>query len=153
MTVKVEIIGIEQLREQMKKFPDKVVTRVINKGVRKASATLRTALRRGAYAAPLVVGYRKTNKLRQSLRSIVGKKPANRGKAWVGLKKIPGQGQSLNYYSTLEYGRKGGKPLRPFFFKTWAAQRGPVGRVLVEETGKALAYEAGKAYAKSKGRR
>jgi hypothetical protein len=120
-------------------------------------------MRRGAYAAPLVKGYKRTNKLRQSLRSAVGKKPANKGKAWVGLRKIPGEKRALSYYATLESGRagyaskrrgavKGSPPMRPFFARTWNAQRGAVGRILVEETGRALAYEAGKAYARSKGR-
>lgn len=150
---KVTIVGLAELQDQLKKFPEKVQTRAINKGVRKAGATLRTAMRRGAYAAPLAKGYRKTNKLRWSLRSVVGKKPANKGKAWVGLKKIPGQSRALNYYKTLEYGRKGSRPLRPFFERTWSAQRNTVGQIMVRETAAALAYEAGRAYAKSKGRR
>lgn len=164
MSAKVEIHGLAALREQLKEFPAKLQARAINTGVRKAATQLRTAMRRAAYAAPLAKGYKRTNKLRQSLRSAVGKKGANKGRAWVGLKKIPGQKQALSYYSTLEFGRnayagkrrgavKGSPPMRPFFARTWTAQRGRIGAVLVEETGRALAYEAGKAYGKSKGRR
>ena len=43
--------------------------------------------------------------------------------------------------------------MRPFFNRTWLANRARVGAILVEETKKALAYEAGKAYGRSKGRR
>ena len=161
---RIEILGLDALRDSLKQFPDKLQTRAVNTGVRKASAQLRTALRRGAYAAPMARGYKRTNKLRQSLRSAVGKKPGNKGKAWVGLKKIPGGKRALSYYATLEHGRagytskrrgavKGSPPMRPFFAKTWNAQRARVGRILVDETAKALAYEAGKAYGRSKGRK
>jgi hypothetical protein len=150
---KFRIAGLDFLKAELKTFPDKVQTRVIQTGVRKAAAQLRTAFRRGAYAAPLAPGYRRTGKLRLALRSQVGRKPKNKGKAWVGLKKIPGEGRARNYYRTLEFGRKGGPPLRPFFGKVWNAQRGTVGAILVAETRKALAHEAGKAYGRSKGRR
>jgi hypothetical protein len=161
---RVEIMGLEALRDSLKQFPAKLQTRAVNTGVRKASASLRTAMRRGAYAAPLAKGYKGTNKLRQSLRSAVGKKPENKGRAWVGLKKLPGAKRALSYYSVLESGRKGytGKrrgavkgspPMRPFFAKVWGAQRARIGRMLVDETAKALAYEAGKALGRSKGRK
>jgi hypothetical protein len=162
---KVEIFGIDALREELKAFPAKFQTTVVNKGVRKASATLRTALRRAAYAAPLAKGYKRTNKLRYSLRAYVGKKAQTKGKAWVGLKRLPGpKTRTLSYYKTLEFGRnaytskkrgtvKGSPPLRPFFDRGWNASKINVGRILVDETRKALAYEAGKALGRSKGRR
>ena len=178
---RVHIAGLDALKEALKEFPLALQERAVNKGVRKAAATLRTAMRRGAYAAPLAKGYKRTNKLRNSLRSAVARKPQFRGKAWVGLKKIPGEQRPLSYYKVLEKGRKpytrrgrtaaaigamskrqrrkaggavaGSFPMRPFFARTWLANRARVGAILVEETKKALAYEAGKAYAKSKGKR
>lgn len=160
----VRIAGLEELRRQLAEFPKALQERATAKGVRKASATLRTALRRGAYAAPLAKGYKRTNRLRNSLRSAVARKPGNKGKAWVGLKKIPGTARPLSYYKTLETGRKpysskkrgavrGSFPMRPFFRRTWEANKIMVGNVLVEETRKALAYEAARAFAKSKVRR
>jgi hypothetical protein len=179
---RVHIVGLDALRESLKEFPKALQERAVNKGVRKAAATLRTAMRRGAYAAPLAKGYKRTNKLRNSLRSAVARKPQFRGKAWVGLKRIPGNQRPLSYYKVLEKGRKpytrrgrtaahiaalskrqrrrgagsavaGSFPMRPFFNRTWLANRARVGAILVEETKKALAYEAGKAYGRSKGKR
>lgn len=182
---RVHIAGLDELKRQLKEFPKALQERAVNKGVRKAAATLRTAMRRGAYAAPLVKGYKRTNLLRNSLRSAVARKPQFKGKAWVGLKKIPGRQRPLSYYKTLEVGRKpyqrkginrprmvgkmgrllhrnakrtgaavaGSPAMRPFFNRTWLANRARVGAILVEETRKALAYEAGKAYGKSKGKR
>lgn len=160
----VKIKGLEALRESLKEFPAKVQQRATNTGVRKASSKLTTVLRRAAYAAPLAKGYKRTGKLRRSLRAQVGKTPANKGKAWVGLKKAPGEKRVLNYYKTLEFGRSaytskgrgavaGNKPLRPFFMRAWLASRATIGSILVTETEKALIYEAAKAYGRSKGKR
>ena len=88
---RVHIAGLDALKEALKEFPLALQERAVTKGVRKAAATLRTAMRRGAYAAPLAKGYKRTNKLRNSLRSAVARKPQFKGKAWVGLKKIPGE--------------------------------------------------------------
>lgn len=160
----VTIKGMDALKATLKQFPQALQNRAVATGVRKAAATLRTAMRRGAYAAPLAKGYKRTNKLRNSLRSAVARKPQFKGKAWVGLKKIPGRQRPLSYYVTLEKGRKGYNskrrgavrgtfPMRPFFNRTWLANRERVGQILVEETRKALAFEAGKAYGKAKGKR
>jgi hypothetical protein len=146
------IIGLEQLRAELRAFPAALQTRAINTGLRKASAQLRTAFRRGAYSAPMAKGYKRTGKLRLALRSAVGKRASKKGKAWVGLKKIAGESGARNYYRTLEFGRKGGPPLRPFFAKVWNAQRATVGAIIVAETRKAIAYEAGKALGRSRAR-
>lgn len=160
----VKIRGLDELRETLKAFPAAVQTRATNTGVRKASGKLTTAFRRAAYAAPLAKGYRRTGRLRKSLRAQVGKTPANKGKAWVGLKKARGEKRVLNYYKTLEFGRSayaskrrggvaGSPPLRPFFLRAWLANRQAIGQILVAETEKALIYEAAKAAAKSRGKR
>jgi len=154
--------GLPELRETLKKFPEALQARAVQTGVRKASAKLRTALRRGAYAK-MAKGYKRTNKLRMSLRSAVGKKPKFKGKAWVGLKKAPGESKVLHYYKTLDRGRKGytskrrGKvagspPLKPYFEKTWQAVRGTIESIMIEETKRAIAFEAGKAFGRAKGK-
>jgi hypothetical protein len=72
---KVTIHGLEALIAELKKFPEAVQARATQTGVRKASAKLRTAFRQAAYAK-LVKGYRRTNRLRNSIRSAVGKNAA-----------------------------------------------------------------------------
>lgn len=155
----VKIRGLDNLKEVLRSFPARLQERATNTGVRKAAGKLVIAFRRAAYAAPLAKGYKRTNKLRKSLRGQVGKRPGNKGKAWVGLKKFAGQSKVLNYYRTLEQGRKGrsgrrgSPPMRPFFERAWQANRAAIGELLVRETEKALLYEAGKAYGRSQGRR
>src|SRR5262245_32887184 len=97
-----KIVGLDQLREELRMFPARLQTRAVATGVRKAAASLRTAFRRAAYAAPMAKGYKKTGKLRLALRSAVGKKANNKGKAWVGLKRIAGESRMRGYYRTLE---------------------------------------------------
>jgi len=171
---RLEISGLDQLKAELKKFPEAVQMRATQTGVRKASAKLRTALRRGAYAK-IAKGYKRTNRLRQAIRSAVGKRPQYKGKAWVALKQVPGEKRTRHYYKVLEAGRKpyqryaltagkggalkrrrvGGKyagspPMKPFWDKTWRANAGAVIQIMIVETQKAIAYEAGKAYARSR---
>jgi hypothetical protein len=159
---KVTIHGLEALIAELKKFPEAVQARATQTGVRKASAKLRTAFRQAAYAK-LVKGYRRTNRLRNSIRSAVGKKARYKGKAWVGLKVAPGESKVLSYYKTLEFGRKaytgkrrgavaGSPPLKPFWAKTWTTNRAGAQQIMVEETKRALAFEAGKAAGRARGR-
>lgn len=161
---KIELKGFDALRAELKKFPEKVQARAVQTGVRKAASNLRTAMRRGAYAKILTKDRKRTNKLRYSIRSAVGKRPQYKGKAWVGLKLAPGETKVLSYYKTLERGRKaytskrrgsvrGSPPLKPFWERTWQSQRAAVREILIRETQKAIAYEAGKAYARSRGGR
>lgn len=156
------ISGLEALKAELRKFPDAVQARAVQTGVRKAAARLRTAVRRAAYAK-VAKGYKRTNRLRQALRSAVGKKPQFKGKAWVALKQVPGEKRTRHYYKVLEVGRKAytgrrrGKvkaspPMKPFFAKTVRANSAATMRILITETQKAIAYEAGKAYGRMKGR-
>lgn len=179
---RVDIAGLAALKAELQKFPEALQARATQTGVRKASAKLRTALRRGAYAK-VAKGYKRTNKLRQAIRSAVGKRPQFKGKAWVALKQVPGEKRTRHYYKVLEVGRKpyqryamtlyrykrstktamkrrrvGGKyagspPMKPFWDKTWRANGAAVLAIMVTETQRAIAYEAGKAYARSKARR
>lgn len=159
---RVTISGLEELKKELAQFPDKVQARAVQTGVRKASSKLRTALRRAAYAK-VVRGYRRTNRLRQAIRAAVGKRPQFKGKAWVGLKKVPGESRVRYYYKVLEQGRKaytgrrrgkvkGSPPMKPFWDKTWRANAAAILEIMLTETAKAIAFEAGKAYGRSKGR-
>jgi len=174
---KLEIKGLAALREELKKFPEKVQERAAQTGVRKAAGKLRTALRRAAYAK-VAAGYKRTNRLRQAIRSAVGKRLQYRGKAWVALKQVPGEPRTRHYYKVLEVGRKpyqryaltagkggalkrrrvggnyaGSPPMKPFWDKTVAANNAAIADILVTETLKAIAYEAGKALGRSRGGR
>jgi HK97 gp10 family phage protein len=160
----VQILGVEQLKRELSKFPEAVQARAVQAGVRKAAGKLRTALRRAAYSQMKVRDRKRTNKLRQAIRSAVGKRGTNKGKAWVGLKKVPGESRIRFYYKTLEFGRKpyskkgrgkyaGSPPMKPFWRTTVNATSGETMRILIEETQRAIAYEAGKAYGRMKGGR
>lgn len=159
------ISGLDALKDELRKFPDAVQARAVQTGVRKAAGKLRTALRRGAYAK-VAKGYKRKNRLRQAIRSAVGKRPQFKGKAWVALKAVPGEKRTRHYYKVLEVGRKaytrrGGNrgkyaaspPMKPFWQKTVRANSVATMRILITETQKAIAFEAGKAFARSKGRR
>lgn len=164
MAARVSISGLDQLKRELEAFPAAVQARAVQTGVRKASGKLRTAMRRAAYAKMKTKGYKRTNKLRQALRSAIGKRPQFKGKAWVALKQVPGEPRTRHYYKVLEVGRKaftgrrrgkvaGSPPMKPFFDQTWRAQRGAVTQIMLDETRRAIAFEAGKAYGRSKGRR
>jgi len=161
---KLEIKGLAALKAELEKFPAAVQERAATTGVRKASAKMRTALRQAAYAK-VAKGYKRTNRLRQAIRSAVGKRQQYKGKAWVALKEVPGEKRTRHYYNVLEVGRKayqrrhgggnyaGSPPMRPFWAKAVAANTAQIADILVTETLKAIAYEAGKAYGRMKGRR
>lgn len=178
----VQIAGLESLKDELRKFPEALQARATQTGVRKASAKLRTALRRAAYSKMKVKGYQRTNRLRQAIRSAVGKRPIYKGKAWVALKAVPGEQRTRHYYKTLEAGRKpyrrkylvafrgrwgaifhrrkavGGKyagspAMKPFWARTVRANSAATMEILLTETRKAIAFEAGKAFARSKGKR
>ena len=160
---KVELLGFRQLQDTLRKFPDEVQERALQTGMRKAAGKLRTAIRRAAYAK-VAKGYKRTNKLRESIRSAVGKNAQNKGKAWVGLKKARGEPKIRFYYKTLEFGRKAysskrrgavkaSPPMKPFFVRTVAANQAATMQILITETQKAIATAAGRAYAKSRGAR
>jgi hypothetical protein len=161
---RVSISGLEQLKAELRKFPDAIQARAVQTGVRKAAGKLRTALRRAAYAK-VAKGYKRKNRLRQAIRSAVGKRPQYKGKAWVGLKAVPGERQTRHYYKVLEAGRKAYRrrsngaqyaaspAMKPFWQKTVRANSSATLRILIDETLKAIAYEAGKAFGRSKGRR
>lgn len=169
---KFSINGLDALRRELRAFPDAVQARAAATGMRKASAKLRTALRRAAYAK-IAKGYKRTNKLRQAIRSAVGKRPQFKGKAWVALKAAPGEKRTRYYYKVLEAGRKpyrryaprkagstrrqriggqyaGSPPMKPFWDRTVRVNAAATLRIIVDETRKAIAVEAGKAYARSK---
>ena len=159
---KVEVLGFKELQDELRKFPEAVQAQALQTGMRKAVGKLRTALRRAAYSK-VAKGYKRTNKLRQAIRSAVGKRAENKGKAWVGLKKVPGESRVRFYYKTLEFGRKAYSrkrgpvkatpPMKPFFVRTVAANQAATMQILIQETQRAIALAAGKAYARSKGRR
>jgi HK97 gp10 family phage protein len=159
----IQIKGIAELKAEMKKFPEAVQARAAQTGVRKAAGKLRTALRRAAYAK-VAKGYKRTNRLRQAIRSAVGKRQQYKGKAWVGLKAVPGESRTRHYYKTLEFGRNaytgkrrgkvaGSPPLKPFWDKTVRANSSTTTEIIIAETWKAIVYEAGKAYGRAKGGR
>ena len=163
---KVEFAGLAQLKRELEQFPEALQARAAQTGVRKAAGKLRTALRRAAYAK-VVKGYKRTNRLRQAIRSAVGKRPQHKGKAWVALKQVPGEPRTRHYYKVLEAGRKayqraakrgagkyaGSPPMKPFWDKTVRANSAATMQILIAETQRAIAYEAGKAFARSKARR
>jgi len=139
-----ELIGALELEKELKAFGSKVAKRAANSGTRKAAMHLRRAFKA---AAPRVTGtLRKSLTYRYYPRS---------GVALVGLRKTPGDANAKirYYYKTLEFGRKGGRPLNPFFAKTWNKNKRKAARIMVKETRIALYEEAGKEFIRSKRRR
>lgn len=160
----VSIDGLEALRRELRKFPEAVQAQAAAKGMGKAAGKLRTALRRAAYAK-VAPGYKRKNRLRQAIRSAIGKRPQYKGKAWVALKPIPGEKRARDYYKVLEAGRKpyrkrstgrkvaGSPPMKPFWNQTVRANAAATLRIMLDETRKAIAFAAGKAYGRARGRR
>jgi hypothetical protein len=169
--------GVDALKEELADYPKRVQTRAIETGLREAALQLSAAMRREAYTGPAKTKRGFSGKLGRALRIAVGKPGRKRteGKAWVGLKKIPGESRARNYYRTLEFGRqpyrkkrgatakvgrhikqvgvnyKGSPhPLRPFFARAWAANREAVAETLINATRRALELEAKKSYARTK---
>ena len=134
-TASMKLEGVEGLLKDLKALGPRAATRAGDTGTRKAAMLLRRRLRN---SAP-----RQSGNLRKAIKYKYYKKS---GKAYVGLRE-------RYYYKTLEFGRKGGPPLRPFFEKAWKKSRREVTRVMIEETRKAVYFEAGKVYANSLRRR
>ena len=132
MTMKLQ--GADALLKDLKAFGPSVSQKAAKTGVRKAAQYLRREFKR---EAPRVSGT-----LRKSIKLKMGRD----GKAWVGLRE-------RYYYKTLEFGRKGGPPLHPFFERVWNQHRGQAAQMIVDETRKAVYVEAGKVYARSRTRR
>lgn len=129
-----ELKGAKELADQLKKFGPKVSRKAADKGVRKAALYARREFKA---AAPRRSGQlRKAIKFKYSVKS---------GRAWIGLRE-------RYYYKTLEYGRKGGSPMHPFFARAWRRIRRKVASTIVEETRTALYEEAGLEYIRSKAR-
>ena len=127
--------GADVLLKEMKAFGPTVSKKASATGVRKAGALLR---RKFKAAAP-----RSSGKLRKSIKMKYSRRS---GKVWVGLREN-------YYYKTLEFGRKGGAPLHPFFERTWNEHKGQAAQLIINETRKALYVEAGKVMARTRTRR
>jgi hypothetical protein len=135
--------GEAEVRAWFKALPDEVAAAAARDGLRKASARLRTLIRR---AAP-----KKTGTLRKAIQSRVGKKKTA---AWVGVKKLPGEKNARNYYATLEKGRKPhtrkgasvkGSPQMAqyaFFRQAWQSHKSTIAQVQIEATRSAIAKRA-----------
>lgn len=135
--------GEAELREWLRSLPEEVATKAAQDGLKKASARLRTLIRR---AAP-----RKEGTLRKAIQSRNGKRTT---KSWVGVKNIPGESQARNYYATLEKGRKAhkrkGRPVSAspqmarfaFFKRAWEANKGTIAQVQIDATRTAIAKRA-----------
>jgi hypothetical protein len=126
----IELVGARELNELLRKFPGRVAFAARKAGVRKAAAKMRTYLRRGA---PKGTG---------TFRKALGIKIGKYGNAYVGLRE-------RYYYKTLEFGRRGGPPLHPFFLATVERHKAEIAQMMVDEARKALYREAGKAFAQS----
>jgi HK97 gp10 family phage protein len=126
-----KMVGAEQLMLDMKHMGPAISKRASNAGIRKAAVFLRKAFREGA---PKVSG-----NLRRAIRF---KYYPRTGRAYVGIR-------TLFYYNTLEWGRKGGQPLHPFFEKVWNRNRKEAANIIISATNEALFVEAGKVRARS----
>lgn len=142
----IELTGVEELQRWLKEFPPKVETKVMNRGLRKAAARLRTLMRRRAPRG-----------LKDELRNaitIIKLKRGNRGYR-VGLNK-------LFYYGVLDKGRKAYKTKKgqragtPVFDtkgtgigETWRSHREAMAQMVIDEAKIALAQEAGRLYGRT----
>jgi hypothetical protein len=126
----IELVGARELNELLNQFPGRVAVAARKTGIRRAAAKMRTYLRR---AAPKRSG---------ELRKSIGVAFSKRGTAYVGLR-------TRYYYKTLEFGRRGGPPLHPFFLATVERHKAEIAQMMVDEARKALYREAGKAFAQS----
>jgi hypothetical protein len=131
----VTIKGADELISFLKQAPEQLAVKSGRVGATRASARLRTLIRR---AAP-----RKTGKLRAEIKSKTSRRAAV---AWVGLK-------GRFYYKTLEFGRKAhkrkGHPVAAspdmarfaFFKKAVDAHRATIFQMMIEQTRAALIKE------------
>jgi len=141
----VKLKGAEELSRAMKSMGPTVAKKASDTGTRKTAQYLARKFRA---AAP-----RNTGQLRSAIKAYYSRKT---GVAWVGLKKpskkyvTKGKNSVPFFYKILEFGVGGtGKPLNPFFEKTWNRYRRIAARRMVKETEKALYDEAVKVYQKT----
>ncbi len=143
----IALTGVEDLQRWLKEFPPQVETKVMDRGLRKAAARLRTLMRRRAPRG-----------LKDELRAAITVMKLKRGNKGyrVGLNK-------LFYYGVLDKGRK---PYRrqsgaqyagtPVFNtkgtgigETWSSHRATIAQMVIDEAKIALAREAGRLYGRS----
>lgn len=159
---KCHVKGLVELQATLREANKKAAARAGDQGLRAGASFLAGQMRAAAYAKPMRPGYQSTGKLRGSLRFSVGIKGRAKLKAWVKLGLAPGESRILFYYKTLERGRmayqrrfakvKGARrflvrghlsPLRPFFWRTWNANKGKVAEIIAQVTLQALGQEVG----------
>lgn len=135
---KLELVGGKELAKLLQELPADIARRARRRGVRRAALKLRNKLRRDAPESGLdTSGRGKDPTLRKSI-----KHKNRKVKSYVGL-------ATRFYYETLDLQSARGAPLAPWFEKSAERHAPEAGRLIVDETNKAIAFEAGKAYRRS----
>lgn len=127
--------GVEQLMRELEGYPDRIKRKAADQGVKKATQFMNRKFRA---AAP-----KESGRLRKSINWRFSKRY---GVGWAGL-------TEYFFYKRLEWKYPSGGAFRPFFEKTWDANKEKAAQMMVDEMRKALYYETGKLAAKTKLRR
>lgn len=125
------VSGMDSLSKTFKEMPADVRKRAEKRGLRRAAAKLRTAIRRDA-----------PNPQTRNLRRSIQVKRRRNGSFGVGL-------YDRYYYKTLDLNSARGEPLNNWFEASVNRHKQTALDLTMDELKKALAYEAGRALARS----